>query len=542
MAETIELSRIDKFYGGITIGDKDKREGVCLNIEEWDIFSNPAYMEPETILTADNGQVTEGHFDYAFDGTDLYALGQDTSSQIKIWKLASAAGSNPGNWASYDTGTTAFDAQEIPAMLFHKQTESSTIKTYLYYTGTPASGGLQLYRMGDISAAGVTESTTDVGATAMLMTGITTALNTTVPRPRIRLFDDSYFGHGRYVAKIDKSGVFTEKAFTLPEGWYCVDFAGVGDTIYILASNVAEPNTSRIFIWDLVAATTFDDSIDIPMGGAQAILNHNEAVRVWCVQNGILRIYELLGKIPKRTHQLTNVQNTITGSSGKGDGGNYRPVMKQFMFIKDNVVYFGLWKSDKSGLYALGQVEDDKPLALVLSRRFIASGTASYASLRPMAATVVANNIFAAYYNYTVTDDYQLSRVENDNSPTRSSDSVYESIWVDNGTVEVYKDWTGIVVIGKPAPASTAITINVRTDNASAYNTNSDAIPELTSANDQTHDGTTDLTDGADTFWYREFTSVIGRAIQLKISATSSTTSKVTIYSVGLLYRNGQII
>ena len=618
MAAT-NLTRIDKWYGGITIGDKDRKEGACLNIEEWDIFTNPSFMEPETILSADNsfagatissitnatttatlttaanhyltvgntvvitgttpsaysgtftvatvptattftytmlsdpggaasvvGSYTSpilGIFDYAYDGSSLFALSKDiltANPKIRILQLASASASNPGSWTAYFTSTNAGDVYEIPSMVLHKQTESATLKTDLYYTGTPAAGGLQLYRLYDISAAGTTEATTDVSAASMMLTGITTSLNTTAPRPRITLDGETFFGHGQYVAKIDETGVFTGTAFTLPTGWYCVDFAGASDEMYILASSATEPNKSKIFMWDRTATTQFDDVIDIPMGGAQAIINHNETIRVWCVQNGVLRIYELLGKVPRKTHQLASVQNLITGSSGKGLGGTYFPVMKQFMFVKDNIIYFGLWKSDKSGLYALGQVEDNKPIALVLIKRFIASGTASYASLRPTAATVVGNNIFSAYYNYTVTDTYQTSRLEGDNSPNRSSDAVYESIWIDNGTTETWKDWTGVIVVGKPAPASTTITIDVRTDNASSYDSN--ATQAVTSANDQTHDGTADSTDGADTFWIRDFTSVIGRAIQLKISATSSTTSRVTVYSVGLLYRNGNII
>ena len=54
MADTAQLNRITRFFGGITINDKDNANGVALNVEEVDIFSNTDFIKPNTIFEPDS--------------------------------------------------------------------------------------------------------------------------------------------------------------------------------------------------------------------------------------------------------------------------------------------------------------------------------------------------------------------------------------------------------------------------------------------------------------------------------------------------------
>lgn len=63
-----------------------------------------------------------------------------------------------------------------------------------------------------------------------------------------------------------------------------------------------------------------------------------------------------------------------------------------------------------------------------------------------------------------------------------------------------------------------------------SYDYNS--LKTLTSSNDKVETGTT-----PDTFWYREWTSVYGRMVKIRLRFTSSGTSKATVYFLSFLSR-----
>lgn len=533
MADDIKGLRINRFHGGITTRERDNTVGATLVCEELDVYSDPTFIEPETVMSADNGVITDGIYDYAYDHEDdiLYALGKTAGNDIKTWSLASASTDNPGAFASHFNSGNDADVDDLGAMLLHRQTESSVLKRYLYYTGAVLSTGIPLYRLGDIATGGTTESNTDTASTTMLLTGIKTDLYPNIPRPRITLFGESYFGHGQYIAAIDDTGVFSEKAFTLPDGWYCIDFIGVKDSMWILAYN---GNDARIYVWNLVDTSGFDDTVLFSSTYPLAIENHNDAIRVFSHENNQLVVHDMLNKYSFVSNSLTEVQNPVTDGSGYGDGSVYVPMSKKSMFIDDNVLYFGLWKTDKSGIYALAYADDEKnnPLALTLAKRFIPSTTSPYTGHRPIAMASVGPNIFASYFDAAAgIADYQCSRVEENNSPNLSSDAILETVWIDGGAPETTKEWHGFALVTKPMPASCSITVDCRTDNASSYDSGSQYA--LSNSNDQTKEGET-----ADVFWRRDWPSVIGRAIQVRFRFTSNGTNGATLISTLLLKRD----
>jgi len=506
MKETLKI--FDAFYGGIQKGDKPNIAGAVSNIEEVDIFTNKDYIQPEIIMSPDalvggiktislgsggtgytvddvitvvqsggaNGTITVNTVDetgailaytllapgtnysiangltvtggtgsgatinilaidseiYTFDidaADTLYGYGKETThNYVRIFSLPNAGSDNPGNWSTLFT-STAVGVKTNGIILHHEITEGGEQKKYLYYI----SVGNTLKRYGPLGASPA-EST--VGTLSGLV-------NATDKTWGIRLFGELYIGNGQFIAHIDDNGIFTEKKFTLPNGWYGVDAIGLSDRMLILCQNVnSRLNYSMIYQWDLVATTQFDDSITIPMGGPQWIVNHKEIIRVLCASNGIAKIYQLSGSYPIETHTIYNVATETAGQA-------ISPV--QTKTVKEGIFYFGIYKTDKTGIYALGQVDEGKPVALVLSKRF---DTTDYSKHKPIALFIIGQNFYAVYNDDGIN---RISRCEGNNSPTRSSNAVMETIWYDAGDPIIEKDIANVYLVSYELPTNTSL-------------------------------------------------------------------------------------
>ncbi len=106
---------------------------------------------------------------------------------------------------------------------------------------------------------------------------------------------------------------------------------------------------------------------------------------------------------------------------------------------------------------------------------------------------------------------------------------------IDSDNPETNKDWTGFIADVKDMPSSCAITVSARTDGASSYDANSSNALNSTNS--------FDITGGeADTYYYRKWTSLVGRKLQFKMTFTSSTTTKPQLYSISLLNTNRSLL
>ena len=524
-----KLSRLDKFYGGIVINDKDKTQGVCLNCEEIDIFTNAGYIQPETVLASnstDNSNVASGTprriWGYTNDNAgNSWALSDDAAGtpKAKIWKIASSASNtSAGNYTA--AFTSAQNARTYASNIHWHGTGNPISSAYLYYV----TGTNDLYRTEDIIADTTPDSETSVGTLSGLA-------STSKYCPMISFDGELFIGHGQFVAKVDDTGLFTEKAFTIANGFEIVDMTAIADGLVLLTrSIISGDNTAVVFFWDATSTTGEDKRITLPMGGPQAIINHNEAIRVFCAQNGRLKIFELQGSLPIKTHEL----DCYNESSMNTDSYVIYP---NSVYLKNGILYFGLARgtNNQSGIYALGQTNPYTPLALVLAKRYSSSAAGSGKSHSPFAHLSIGPNVFVSYQDRTSTDADTLLRIEENNSPTRSSTSVLESVLIDTSNPETIKSWKGMFVTAKSIPTSCAITIDIKADNASDYDSNS--AKTLNSTNDQQDSGAT-----ADRFWFRELTSVQGRAIQVRIKFTSSTTTFPILYTVSIISEDNPLM
>jgi hypothetical protein len=570
MADNLRLTRFNKFFGGITVADRSRAEGVSLTMEELDPFQSRDYIIPQTIFTP-NVTITDEVAGFTLDESDnIYTIVSSATNTTEIFKRASASQTSPSTPASLFVSGNAFYGQS--PVKWHKWASGAD---YLYYvTGTNA-----LRRLGDLPT--VTE--TSVGT----LSGLTGTFNRI---PMIRTNGELYIGNGQYIANVDDTGTFLGTFASIYSGWQCVSFARSSNLLAILArSPVMGENKCKVFFWDFsLNPDSMIDEIDIPMGGPQIIENHNETLRVICAKNGIMKAYAIDGRRAILTHTLYNVA-TETES--------HAIVPDTTKFVKDNIMYFGLWKTDKTGLYALGQVDDQAPVALILAKRF---GTSNYALHRPHAAIAAGQNFYGAYLD-DATD--KVVNCFDGSSPSRSSQALYESIWYDASNPEISKQWEGFILTTTPVASAVSIGVVGRVDNATNYASdvtsitrasttatvttttshglitgdsvvisgalqsdyngtytitvtaattftytvaNSPTTPAtgvisaikslyvLTSSNDQIDSGGT-----ANTNWIRTFISLVGRTLQFKLLFISNTTAYAKLYQISLVHRDG---
>lgn len=517
MAAVEKLKIIDKFYGGIIRDDKSKIVGAASNIEELDIFSNENYIEPEQIMSADSMPAgTEIYAYTAGDNDTVYGYGKETTgNKVRLVSVANGGDDNPGSFSTLATETDSTNLATVVSDFKFFRTQEASNPTSLYYIkGTGASWYIARYNIGAAAFqrwTGSAWSATGSWDSNSQLTG----LDGSFMRPTQKtIFGEHFICHGQYIAKIDKDGVFTEKAFTLPKEWEAVDIIPVSDIALILCRNKnRKVNEAKGFWWDLTSANQFDDSFPLPMGGPQWIVNHKETIKMMCAINGQARFFQLSGAFPGAVPvELPGIVLTNIAAETSTQPISSPKMVSQ----KDKILYFGLYKTDKTGIYALGQLDDKKPNALILSKRF---DTSNYANHKPTALLIHGPNYYVAFDDNGTADN---TRCETNNSPTRSSNAVYESVWIDDDDPNRDKTLKAIFVMTKKLSASTSITVSVASDYDNSY----------TQVNRP--DGTV----------YNTTNALIGRmvapgfankkAFKIKLAFTSSSTSRPTLQAIGL--------
>lgn len=496
-----KIKFISKFYGGITRDDKSKIVGVASNMEEIDIFANGDYFQAEQIFSSDTLPSSTEVYAYTAGRNDtVYTYGKETSgNKVRILSVASGGADNPGAlstlFTSSDGTNIAYEPSPIQYFL-----SSENADGFLYYL-TNNSGTISLKRY---------NITTSSESTVGTLTGLDGSFDRCFMK---EIFGELMVGNGKYIAKIDKDGVFTEKAFTLPSEWEAVDLIPVSDVGLIIARNVNRlVNFSKGYWWDLTSSTQFDDSFNIPMGGAQWIVNHQETVKFMCAINGVARFFQLSGAFPGAVPlELPGMSLTNIGAET-----STQPISApKTVGTKDRILYFGLFKTDKTGVYAIGKLDSDKPNALLLSKRF---STSDYSLQKPTSLLVHGSNFYASYSeNGTNT----AVRCETNNSPTRSSNAVYESIWIDDGNPLSNKDLKQVFITSYPLVASTSVAVSVA-NNYGSYT--SVTRP----------DGTT-FNTASGVMGYFDVKQAQKKVYKIKLALTSSTTSTPKITGIGMI-------
>ena len=519
---------ISKFFGGITRDEKSRIIGSCFNCEEIDIFKNADYIEAEQINSADSMPTETEIYAYAAGDNDvIYGYGQKTTATVGTVRIvetdnADGGSDNPSAFvALFTSSDTTNLATLISDLKFLRTTEASNPTSLYYIKGTSTTWYLVRYNIGANEEQVWGESSWAagaVGANTQL-----TGLDGSFDRPTMKvIFGEFYICNGQYIAKVDKDGVLTEKKFTLPKEWEAVDIIGVADIFLILCRNKNRlANYSKGFWWDGISDSQFNDSFSLPNGVPLWIVNHQERIKIACASNGgaatttngVLRFFQLSGAFPGAVPvelpgiALPNIQAEAST----------QPISSPKMVAeKDKILYFGLYKNDKTGIYALGQLDADKPNALILSKRFTTSAS-DYSTHKPTALHIQGPNYYAAYYNGSANVN---ARCESNNSPNRSSDAVYESVFIDEGDARIDKTFQEVGVLTKPLAASTTITLSVA-KNYGSYST-------------VTRPNATNFT-GTNAMLGLFLPGVKGKVLQIRIAFTSSGVNSPKI--TGIYYK-----
>lgn len=493
---------INKFYGGITRDDKSKIVGTAANIEELDIFSNADFIQCEQLFSSYALPATTEAYAFTSDVSDIaYAYGKETgASKVRIMSVASGGSSNPGTFGTLFTSADATNlAYAISPFQYFRTTEANV--NYIYFLTYDASTTVTLKRF-------------IIATNAEATVGTLTGLNGTNDRVSMKvIFGELYIMNGQYIAKIDKDGVFTEKAFTLPKEWIAVDIIAVSDIAIILGRYIDRAqNFAKGFWWDLTSITQVDDSFDIPCGGPQWIVNHKETVKICCAINGVARFFQLSG--PYAGAAVIELPGMILTSVGTESSGV--PVSSPKMVaVKDKILYFCLYKTDKTGVYAIGQIDADKPNALILSKRF---STTDYSLHIPTALMILGSNYFGAYSDNGTATTVICKTL---NTPNRSANGIYESIIIDDDNPLSDKSLQHVFVSTKPLAASTDVNCFVGADYGS--------YTEVLQPSGISHTGTNAVQAGFNTPAYAR-----KKVFQVKLQLVSSTSNSPKVTSLGL--------
>lgn len=486
---------ITKFFGGMVRDEKSKQLGVCSNIEEFDILENQDYMIPTLIMESDSMPGSTDVKTYTADRSDtVFGYGRETAgSKVRIVSVATGGATAPGAFSTLFTAASVLYYSGAPIEYHSSATGDANRLYWLSKNGSTIS-------LNHCTTAGASE-TSD---------GTLTGLDGTNDRLGMRrIYGELHIMNGQYIARVDKDGVFTEKAFTLPNGWEAVDICEAGNSGLIIARNInINSNITKGYFWDLTSLNGFDDSFDIPFGGPQWVIKHRETIKIMCAINNRARFYQVsayAGGVPSQIKGI-ELLNVATETSGV-------PISSPMSAsIKDDIIYFGINKSDKTGIFALGQIDNDKNYSFYLAKRF---ATSSYALHVMSGLFIQGPNFYGAFVdNGTVSN----SRCMTLNSATRSSNAVYETVVIDEDLPAMLKRLSEVFITSQPAPTSCSATVSVLSDYGS--------YSQIYKAN-----GTSMVvTDTLASFSPKK--SGI-KSFKIKLSATSSGTNAIRFTGVG---------
>lgn len=496
---------INKFFGGAVRDDKSNTPGASANVEELDIFENENAVKPTQIFSTDSMPASTEIYDYTGGNDDtVYGYGKETSgNKVRLVSVSSGGSDNPGSFSTLFTSADSSDVAYLPSFVkFFETDENNT--DYLYYL-TNNSGTVKLKRY-DID--GDSESETDANSDPMTLSGLNGSFDRVFAK---EVFGELMVGNGQFIAKVDKDGIFTEKAFTLPNGWEAVDIVPVSDIGIILARNKNRlTNSAKGFWWDLTSTAQVDDSFNLPWGGPQWIFNHKETIKIMCAINSQARFYQLSGAFPGAVPvELPGLRlDNIAAETST------QPISApHYADTFGGILYFNVYKTDKSGVYNIGQLDSNKPTAITLAKRF---ATTDYSNHTPRGLLIQGPNFYASFDDDGTEKNV---RVETQNDPARSSNAIYESVILDENDPTVDKDIKEAYIITQPLPASTSVSLEFKGDYGSY---SSITRPDGTSFNTQ-----------SGVIGFFKVNAVKKKTFQFKLTFSSNGTDTPTLTEMG---------
>ena len=540
-----------EFYGGIQRDDLSNVGGGASDVEELDILENANFVKPTQVLSADTIPANTAFHSYCEDplNGDGYAVGSDNNSYTyaQVFQNRAISSTTPSGWSS--EGSSSLVANPISGSTVHYEVAlgaTSIIPTLAVYFITGQNVISKWTAAGGIA--------TTVGP--WTLSTLTTAMGHVSFR---EINGITYICAGNNVSTIDPGSPstganFNEAAFPLPFGYVAVDICQAGEYFFVLASSSnLLANKSVIFIWDGVSGT-YTDQIPVPMGGPQWLYNFKQTITICCCANGILQLFYLsaptIGAICHKypNIRLAKVQPENQSQLGYGATGGHGfiwpvPVSpSKTVFVKDDVLYFALWKFDKTALYALGQLDTKAPFALWLAKRF---GTSDYSQMIPIAAYCFGAKIFASFQTGYSTQGSNATNAAlcNPAIASRSSQAIFQSVWEDDDAPMNPKILHKLYATSYPMPAGCSITLSVASDYGNTFSNvyqNSNIVMNILNAIFAMF-SSTGTTNKKLFQWRASFTSRATIATTLSAAITTYSQTSISITS-GTGIANGDVL
>jgi len=467
---------IEDFYGGQSNSNIKGKRGEYAFSQDFDILSDEGMLQPQLALKNDNSGTV---------GTSSSIRGYIKASDGNIYGIGISSGNNrlfkktsiTGDWS---TVVTASGSSSPTGGIWE-------YADYLYWFNSSTV----ISQYGPLSGSPSLTETWDTISGATLVTASVHADNKIYFYERYNVY--RYDG----TTKPNAAGIMLD----LPTNWRIKDIWSEGNNQFILANDVENNVTSKIFIWDPtseVGTTTWNDDVDIGDYNAQSIKKAGDRFYIICAMWDY-KIYSWAG-----TGYRIRLAKSIPVNSTASFSVNSNAVD-----VKDGILYFATTCSVSgfnNGVYAYGHKNSNKPKSLWLDR---VNHLNDLSSITARALKWIEKS---GELNLHLSFDDGTNDYSNREDTNYSSNAVYETINI--------APWKGqksqlkrLICHHQPLPASTKFTFKIKTDFASSWTT----IGDSDTTNDTEKDFFGDDSQNA---------LAIGNFHQIRVEATSATTNR----------------
>lgn len=316
-------------------------------------------------------------------------------------------------------------------------------------------------------------------------------------------------GNERYVAKWDGI-VYEPHKLVLPSGYRVRCFAQIGEYLAIgtwRGDSITDFEQGKIFFWDGVS-TSFNDQLDVPEGGINAMLAKQGKLYYWAGSAGDMFEYVGLSNKIKRVPKMTE--------------DTYMEILPSSVTVWRSLIRFGVaGNSDNTsiekGVYTWGSLDINYQNSLSYDYP-ISTGTRTGNNLYIGCVHSVGTNLFIGWRDDS---SYGIDKVSPDNDPY-STATIELLIFDDDGAYKE-KRAQGMKVVSKPLVSGESYTLKYKKDRASSWSSSGDALIMSTV-------GATDasLTIEPDDGRFKEF--------QMAVDMATTGSTSPTIVNISLLF------
>lgn len=223
-----------------------------------------------------------------------------------------------------------------------------------------------------------------------------------------------FIGNGQYVAKWDDT-TFTYNALDLKAGWEIQCMDNFGSSLLAIGANYGTSNNSvasKIFLWNKIHPTVWDDEIEVPETKIHAMISRPGGLWYFAGTNSLSLYFCPLGS--RQGIRVWTFQNQNPNSL------NVFTVYPNAISVKDGRIVFGLSFNTnltdqfKPGIYSFNP--DINNLKMLCERETSATGLVDIKSAKTVKYTSQPEMVYFSYENGTTQNLYRENLFSSDSS------------------------------------------------------------------------------------------------------------------------------